>query len=90
MKILFSIPHVRLVQDERLILEIEDTEVFHYLDDTLTEQFDIISLGHTSRSGSGTFEIYKLYFEGNIVADLINALKTLDEREITYLFRLNN
>ena len=92
METLYEIAHVKLyLTDSNLLeLKIEDTELFHAFDDILHEQFDIENYSHSSEIKNGV-SIYTLYFRRDQNAEnLIKAVKSIDEKEVLEIYKLNS
>jgi hypothetical protein len=71
-------------QDGKLLITVDDYELFDIIDDILTEQFDIDFLLQN-------LEVeYVLHLENTNFDTVDDILSSLDECEIERIFRLNN
>ena len=83
--------HVKLMKSAcpKLYLIMEDTEVFHYVEDYLTEQKKIVSDHHMESEINGLLK-YRVYFNPALEHPLIDAVNQLDNEELKKIYRLNH
>ena len=80
--------HIRVApEDGRTIVQVDDEELFDFVDDFLTEEcgldYDFVS---TSTDGTRT-----IHFPDETSRDAVTAaLERLDPREVERIFRINN
>lgn len=82
-----ALPHIRTSEkDGRVLLEVDDTELFDFVDDFLTEQCDLdyehVILGpkrHTI-----------IFPPGTSIETVNSALNQLDANDVERVFRINN
>ena len=87
-----KLPHIKYgINDEgSLFVSVEDTELFHYIDDYLTEECDI-EYEYMIPSENNGVSIYTLIFSKNIKEKEIEAaLSKLSITEIEKIYSLNN
>ena len=87
-----NIPHVNIGTDTKgiIFVKVEDTEVFDYVDDYLTEECDI-EYEHVVTSENNGIPIYTMYFpkETNIHV-ITTVLMTLSVMYIEKIYNINN
>ncbi len=86
------LPHISIGTHEsgRVFLEIEDYELFDFIDDYLTEKCDIPCESRNSRERPGG-EIITLYFPmGTTTQQIEEKLVELPTAEIIRIYSLNN
>ena len=86
------LPHISIGSDESgcVILEIEDFELFDFIEDYLTEKCNLPYESRKSRELVGG-EVITLYFPPNTKSDHVKqALMRLSHSEIEAIYRLNN
>ena len=87
-----NIPHVNIGTDTKdvIFVKVEDTEVFDYVDDYLTEECDI-EYEHVVTSENNGIPIYTMYFpkETNIHV-ITTVLMTLSVINIEKIYNINN
>ena len=88
---LLEFPHMILYKSdwEELYLLIEDTELFDFIDDTLTEKTEIESINHAQSILEGKSH-YRINFEHKDKQELIKALNNLNRDELVRIWNLNN
>ena len=89
--VVYAVPHVTLFLDdkEQFQLRIEDYELFDTFDDLLSEHFDI-DFEYLFEEKNG-LRICTIFFKQIVDEEaLIDNLKSIDEKEIERIFRLNN
>ena len=90
MKILFEIPHVKLViLEDRICLIVEDTEVNDFVEEFLSENFGIIS-NDVEVDNLSNIDQYYNFFENVEVENLIGMLRKIDAVEVENVYRINN
>jgi hypothetical protein len=87
-----NIPHVNIGIDTKgiIFVTVEDTEVFDYVDDYLTEECDI-EYEHVVTSENNDIPVYTMYFpkETNIHV-ITTVLMTLSVKNIEKIYNINN
>ena len=92
LKVEYAIPHVTLfyTTTNEAILRIEDYELFDTFDDILTEQFNFDNYSHTTED-KGNLRICTIYFPENFEREKLNkAVRSIDEKQVVEIFRINN
>ena len=87
-----KLPHINYGTNDEgsLFVSIEDTELFDYIDDYLTEECDI-EYDYMIPSENNLISTYKLIFSKNIKEKEIEAaLSKLSITEIEKIYSLNN
>ncbi len=87
-----NLPHIKIGQSEVGIttVEVEDTELFDFIEDYLIEECDI-EYEYMETSQKDNLSIYTLYFSKKFSKETIeSAFSELDKREIENIYRLNN
>lgn len=84
--------HIVLNKDEngRVTIDIDDWELFDFIDDYLTEQFDIAFNYMKECVKDDGSKVYRMYFEPNFTLEQIDkAINNIDNQEITSIRKLN-
>lgn len=87
-----NLPHIKIGswKSDQVVLEIEDTEVFDYIEDYLTEKCDI-RYQFMEESTGGDQNIYKLYFPKSFSReDIESELFKLEPQKIERIYNINN
>ena len=87
-----ELPHISINRDsdERVTVEVEDTELYDFVEDHLIEVCDLEPLGVTS-SDRGPLCVHTMSFPTDIPIQTIQeALQKLDAEELERIFNLNN
>ncbi|WP_372872860.1 hypothetical protein [Shewanella sp.] len=86
------LPHIQISTDEsgRVFLVVGDYELFDYIDDYLSDSFDIVYEYRKSAERVGG-EIITMYFPSHIsIAHLKSAVSSLTADEVEEIYHLNN
>ncbi len=87
-----KLPHIKVDQDNEGItkIEVEDTELFDFIEDYLTEDCDI-EYDYMEMSKRNTLTVYTMFFSKNFPKEAIEAaLAKLEPDQIENIFRINN
>ena len=87
-----NLPHINLGTDAegRLFVSVEDTELFDYVDDYLTEKCNI-EYEHLVPSESNGVSVYTLFFSKKIKEkEIESALSKLSVVEVEKIYNINN
>lgn len=78
------------IREGHVVLIVEDTEVFDFIDDILIEQHDLEYTYVESKNINGV-EVYKLHFPKNIdLAKIQTIIDSVDKSELRRIWNLNN
>ncbi|MDI9257925.1 hypothetical protein [Flavobacterium sedimenticola] len=90
-KVIFELPHIKLVQSEKMeiIVAVEDTELNDYVEDFLWDNYGLDEYGIVENE-KDNLTCYYNYYEVKDLELLIEALKSLDVKEIVRIFAINN
>jgi len=83
--------HVRVsTEGGRIVLTIDDWELFDYVGDFLAEQRDI-EYEYMVESSDGSRRFFSMYFPTTVDPDSVSAaLESLDAEEVERIWRVNN
>lgn len=86
-----KLPHITVIETEEgdVAVEVEDSELFDFVDDYLFDQ----GIEYNSVSGAmdGDLEIYTMFFRNGIKRETIEkALAAIPVSEIEKIFNINN
>lgn len=85
-----GLPHIRLgEEDGRVVVQVEDDELFDFVDDYLTETCDLAF--ESVRLSDSVEPTNTMLFPIGTVRDTVEvALRKLDPLEVERIFRINN
>lgn len=87
-----DLPHISINRDSdgRVTVEVEDTELYDFVEDHLIEVCNLEFVGATS-SNRGSLCVYTMFFPKDIAIETLqDALQKIDPEEVVRIFKLNN
>ncbi len=87
-----ELPHIKISQatDGMVSVEVEDTELFDFVENYLIEDCDI-EYDYQKTSERNCLSIYTMFFSKKYTKEIIeSALNKLDANEIESVFKINN
>ena len=85
-------PYIRSGMDEegRAWVEVEDTELYDFVEDFLTEDHDLEHLWVGTHDEPGRATCYTMVFEGDLLPRIRTALALIDAERIHEIYLINN
>lgn len=89
--LIFDFNHIKVYKSEweHLYLLIEDTELFDFLEDNLTEEGNL-EIKYHQQSKIDMLNRYRIFIDPNQETNLIKFLNELDSNQINSIWKLNN